>query len=115
MRSRLLFLLTAIGILLASGMVYEISIKAQGTQNVFLGDAALFPSSLTLTGSSELRVSVATGAQVPHSGVDGSSIKAIVQIVENSNFSGINYSVDPISRIIEVPLSGGGVSSIGVF
>ena len=116
MRSRLL-LLSGIGILLISGIVYVISTNAQSwTQNVSLGDAAFFPSSLTLTGTSELKVSIATGTLVPAIGVDNNTpIKAIVQITESSNFSGISYSVDPFTQLIKVPLAGGGRSSTGTF
>lgn len=69
MRPRLYLALAAI--LLIGGFAYEISKAQTGTQTVFLGDTALFPSSLTLSGSSQLKVSVATGASVPHSGTDG--------------------------------------------
>jgi hypothetical protein len=56
-------------------------------------------------------VSVATGAKVPAIGVDGATpIRAVVQISQNSNTSGIVYSITP-SQLEKVALTGGGRSS----
>ena len=60
MRPRLYLALAAV--LLISGLAYTISIAQTGTQNVYLGETALFPPSLILNGSSQLKVTVATGA-----------------------------------------------------
>ena len=112
MRLRLILLLVLVGILLvANGIKHKNSVKAQGlpvTRNVYLGGAVLQPNSIPVTGSSTFIVSVATGAEVPSLGDDGATpIRAVVQVVANSNASGINYTVTP-SQLVSVNLAGGG-------
>lgn len=86
-----------------------------GPAKVRLGGAVFIPGSLTMTGRSTLTVSVATTASVPSVGADNArAIRAAVSISENNNFSGITYTVTP-SRLIEVDLIGGGVSSTAKF
>lgn len=102
-----------IGVLLALGITHEFPAKAQatGTRVVYLGGAVFSPSTVSLTGTSTLIVSVATGAGVPAVGADGvSPVRAVVQITERGNLSGIAYTVTP-SRLEKVNLVGGGRSS----
>ena len=109
MRLRFLFLLGVISILLAAGSIarkFPVKAQASATKSVWIGGAVFSPSSISPTGSSTLIVSVATGAEVPAQGADGtSSINAIVQVSENSNASGITYTVD--SHLATVSLMGG--------
>jgi hypothetical protein len=116
MRLRVLLLLV-VGILCASGISYKPSTKAQSSGSaVWLGDAKVTVSPVALTGTTEIKVAVGTGAEVPRTGVDpNAAIRAIVQVAENSNFGGVNYGVTPPSREIRVPLAGGGNSSVGTF
>jgi hypothetical protein len=111
MRLRFLFLLVALGILIAvASLARKIPVKAQGlpaTQNVSLGVSSFSPPTTSITGSSTLTVAVATGTGVPAVGADKSTpIKAVVQIAEN-NASGIAYTVTP-SQLQTVDLAGGG-------
>jgi hypothetical protein len=114
MRKRYLLLIITVGaILIVSGLAHEPPAAAQtsATRVVYIGGAIFSPSSVTLTGNARLIVSVATGAEVPAIGVDNNTpIRAVVQIIENSNVGGISYSVSP-ARLEEVALTGGGVSS----
>lgn len=113
MRMRLL-LLSVAGILCAWGFLYGSSTTARtGASDVSLGEAAFSPSSLPRAGASILTVTVATGAEVPSVGADNSTpITAVVEVTENSNFSRVSYQVTP-SRVMKIPLEGGGKTSVG--
>lgn len=116
MRSSVLILIAVAGIVFAAVPAPEISGNAQASgQTVRLVGAVFSPPELTPSGISILKVSVAAETAVPETGADGGTpIKALIQVVERSNFSGIDYSVSP-SRLVELPLAGGGRNSTATF
>src|SRR5207253_6852982 len=77
----------------------------QTATSVRIGGAQFSPTTIAAQGgSSNLTVSIATGASVPNNAT------ATVEVSESSNFSSVSYSVSP-SRSQTVTLSGGGAST----
>src|SRR5712691_1299025 len=115
MQLRLFLLSTLIGIfLIASNDQHKLTVKArnQPTKSVYLGGVVFQPANISATGSSTFTVSVATGTDVPPIGADNSMpIKAVIQINENSNTSGISYTITP-SQVEKLDLAGAGRSSM---
>jgi len=110
------FLLSAlIGLfLIASSVHHKLTVKArnQPTKSVYLGGVGFQPANISATGTATLTVSVATGTDVPPIGADNSMpIKAVIQINENSNTSGISYTITP-SQVEKLDLAGAGKSSM---
>lgn len=116
MRARILLLTTLCAVTVcASGHAALTVPQEPGPPNVYLGGAAFVPNNLTRTGTSALKVSVATTPAVPSTGANGTSpIRAAVQISENNNLNGISYTVSP-SQLVEVSLDGAGRSTTAEF
>ena len=99
MRLRVFLLSALIGLfLIASSVQHKLTVKArnQPTKSVYLGGVVFQPANISATGTATLTVSVATGTDVPPIGADNSMpIKAVIQINENSNTSGISYTITP--------------------
>jgi hypothetical protein len=113
MLKRLLVLSSLLAVLFTLSVLHKSPARAQtnATQAVYIGGAIFSPASIPATGTSTLTVSIATGATVPAVGADGASpVKAVVQITENNNVSGITYTIVP-SQLETVNLSGGGRST----
>lgn len=114
MLKRSLLVFSLLAALLALSITHKSPARAQttnATRSVYIGGAVFSPSSTTATGSSTLIVSVASGAEVPAVGIDGATpIRAVVQITENSNLSGITYTITP-AQLTRVDLVGGGRAS----
>jgi hypothetical protein len=79
--------------------------NAQITETVSLGGASFSPTTIgAQSSSSTLSVGIATSSGVPNNAT------ATVEVIENTNFNGVIYSVTP-SRRVTVALAGGGVST----
>ncbi len=115
MRLRVFLLSALIGLfLIASSVQHKLTVKArnQPTKSVYLGGVVFQPVNISATGTATLTVSVATGTDVPPIGADNSMpIKAVIQINENSNTSGISYTITP-SQVEKLDLAGAGKSSM---
>jgi hypothetical protein len=116
MRSRLPLLTILCAVTICAGAHAARTVTQEpGPPNVYLGGAVFVPNNLTRTGTSTLKVSVATTPAVPSTGANGTSpVRAAVQISENSNLNGISYSVTP-SQLREVELDGAGRSTLAEF
>ena len=81
----------------------------QSATSVGIGGAFFSPTTIAAkNASSNLTVSIATGASVPNEAT------ATVEVSESSNSSTVSYTVSP-SRSQTVALSGGGISTNVVF
>ena len=114
MNLRLGFFAILIVLIAGSAFIHRRLATAQGlseTRSVYLGGVVFQPANLAGSGTASLTVSVATGAEVPPIGTDnGNPVRAVIQVVENNNTSGITYTITP-SQLEKLNLNGRGRSS----
>src|SRR5215510_7198744 len=99
MRFRLFLLLALIGVFLfAASEKHRLTVKAriQPTKSVYLGGVVFEPDNVSARGAATFTVSVATGLDLPMIGANISvTVKAVIEINENSNTSSIGYTITP--------------------